>query len=263
MTTSRVRLEAAEAHAEALVASLDIRAASEIDLDAIAGLPRFNAMVQDVPMTGSVARLVQRGRGAVISVSTDVREPGRRRFAVAHELGHLVLHEGVSEWDFCSAKDLLRYEQRGAEPEANAFASALLMPKTLFTPRCQPSKPDLHIVASLATEFATTLTATALRFARFSRDRCAVVFSFGGKVAWACKSDGFNAWLRADLDPESYAGAAFRGVDPVDRLSVMPAEVWVDSDRLPEDAEIFEHTRWMPRYETALTLLWISPDAPY
>lgn len=263
MGTNRFRLQLAEARAEQLVEELEIRDPRELDLHFIAALPRFNTVVQDVPMSGSVARLVQYRRGAVISVNRDVREPGRRRFAIAHELGHLALHEDKSEWEFCSAKDLVRYGERGAEPEANVFASALLMPGNLFAPGCQPRRPDLHRVAQLAESFDTTLTASALRFVRFCRDRVAVVFSANGRPVWSRKSDDFKAWIRDDLDPDTYAYDAHNGVAPVDRLSVMPAQSWLDSERIRGDAEIFEHTRWMPRYGCALTLLWIPPDARY
>jgi Zn-dependent peptidase ImmA (M78 family)/transcriptional regulator with XRE-family HTH domain len=47
--------------------------------------------------------------------------PGRQRFDLAHECGHLVIHQGVSTGDDVT------------EGQANRFASALLMPKSTFT----------------------------------------------------------------------------------------------------------------------------------
>jgi len=51
----------------------------------------------------------------------------RRRFDLAHELGHLVLHQGVSEEDLSEPKTLKRIEA-----EANKFAGAFLMPKASY-----------------------------------------------------------------------------------------------------------------------------------
>jgi Zn-dependent peptidase ImmA (M78 family) len=68
--------------------------------------------------------------------------PLRRKFIIAHELGHLFLHMGFlinkSKWEgrdssqifFDSARDRLGRSE--AESEANWFASALLMPRRYF-----------------------------------------------------------------------------------------------------------------------------------
>lgn len=48
------------------------------------------------------------------------RSPFRQRFDIAHELGHLILHEGHVTGD------------RKTESEANRFASAFLLPRTTF-----------------------------------------------------------------------------------------------------------------------------------
>ena len=52
--------------------------------------------------------------------STAKASPGRQRFDLAHELGHLVMHQGVETG--C----------RDTEDQANQFASALLMPRASF-----------------------------------------------------------------------------------------------------------------------------------
>jgi hypothetical protein len=61
------------------------------------------------------------------------RSPGRRRFTIAHEVGHFVLHAGRSQAadsSYCRGSDL---EQRDSiEGEANRFAAALLMPDQLL-----------------------------------------------------------------------------------------------------------------------------------
>ncbi|MEQ5232893.1 MULTISPECIES: XRE family transcriptional regulator [Providencia] len=46
------------------------------------------------------------------------RSPCRQRFDIAHEVGHLILHEGISTGD------------RITESQANRFASALLLPRS-------------------------------------------------------------------------------------------------------------------------------------
>ncbi len=60
-----------------------------------------------------------------IIVRNDYKEsPGRLRFDIAHELGHLIMHEGRITGD------------RLTEAEANRFASAFLLPRRTFLSAC-------------------------------------------------------------------------------------------------------------------------------
>ena len=129
--------------AEQLVADLSISDPADLDVQAIAW--EHGAFVREEPLDGAAARVARYGEKAIITVSTRLREPGQRRFAVAHELGHLVLHGKESALCLCLESDLeinARASRRGAgvaqdrEHDANRFAGALLMPTQLFQPRC-------------------------------------------------------------------------------------------------------------------------------
>lgn len=58
--------------------------------------------------------------------------PGRRRFTIAHEIGHWVcqVQAGVEAPAFCRAVDVEPGADRKLEREANVFAAELLMPNT-------------------------------------------------------------------------------------------------------------------------------------
>lgn len=62
-----------------------------------------------------------------ILLGEDKGDRARSRFDAAHELGHLVLHQHLSETDF-AAPDI----RSRAEEEANTFASAFLLPTPTF-----------------------------------------------------------------------------------------------------------------------------------
>jgi Zn-dependent peptidase ImmA (M78 family) len=57
--------------------------------------------------------------------------PGRRRFTIAHELGHWICQvlEGSTAPVFCRPSDLAATADRALEREANVFAAELLMPE--------------------------------------------------------------------------------------------------------------------------------------
>lgn len=67
--------------------------------------------------------------------------PNRRRFTIAHEIGHFLLHEfdGGFHFDSSNQKYLLKLRSKNShlfnkieEREANEFAAELLMPKSLI-----------------------------------------------------------------------------------------------------------------------------------
>ena len=77
------------------------------------------------------AVLVRNGDRAVIGVNED-HHPNRRRFSIAHEIAHFVLHEGDTYIDKGYRVHFRDLESgsgtKQEEMEANAFAAALLMP---------------------------------------------------------------------------------------------------------------------------------------
>lgn len=93
----------------------------------------------------------------------------RQRFTVAHELGHFVLH--CEEAALFVDKEVKMYrdsyptKEEKKEKEANAFAAALLMPKTLVLEKIEElgvSEPD-KMVTLLASTFKVSQIAMTYR----------------------------------------------------------------------------------------------------
>ena len=89
------------------------------------------------------------------------RSASRRRFTVAHEVGHWVLHaqrSPASDSLFCRPHDLHRTDQ--LEGEANAFAASMLMPEPLLRPAAGACGCN---IAHLAQSFDVSAPAMKLR----------------------------------------------------------------------------------------------------
>ena len=101
----------------------------------------------------------------------------RKRFTLAHELGHFILHRFDKELfvDQKKFKVMFRDEMSSTgeikqEREANAFAAALLMPKSLLIREIQKLPFDLadedeDVVSKLAQKFEVSTQAMAFRMA--------------------------------------------------------------------------------------------------
>jgi len=248
---------------EQLVADLGITIPADLSIEDIAW--ERGALVRDELLEGCVARLVIVGRRGIITVSTTIREVGRRRFAIAHELGHLEMHRGASDLNLCLESDIepwWRRKEDDPEQEANEFASGLLMPEELFTPRCVKKSPSLGLIESLASEFITSLTATAVRYVELSRESCAVVYSQARQIKWYRASKDFNFHVRVgeEVDRYSIADDCFAGRATPGRPTSVDASCWFAPGRFKDDGMIKEDSRAFPNYNAVLTLLWIDQD---
>jgi Zn-dependent peptidase ImmA (M78 family) len=64
------------------------------------------ALVRSTYLAGAEARIAMAGERAIITVSTTVRDSRRRRFSVAHELGHLEMHRTQGGLALCVSEDI-------------------------------------------------------------------------------------------------------------------------------------------------------------
>lgn len=231
------------------------------------------ALVRYDRLTGAEARVATYGDQAIITISTAVRDGDerRRRFAVAHEIGHLRLNRRGGGLVFCLAADLDpgdtggRHGDGEAELDANTFAAVLLMPNALFGPRCRRVKPSLDLVRNLAEEFDTSLTATARRFAECADEACAIVYSVGGRIRWFHPSKdfsetGFFIPVGEKLDSYSLASSFFEGKPVPARAEHVDASTWFAPGRFRQDGMIIEHSLAMPAHDAVITLLWVDQD---
>jgi hypothetical protein len=120
----------------------------------------------------SLSGLLLAGPGEIWVNAAEAREwPPRRRFTIAHELGHWVMHRREGQQSlFCrhgsvepSERDESPPEQLTHEDEANIFAAALLMPADLMRRHYERHRhhPDCH--ARMCDLFAASDTAMGRR----------------------------------------------------------------------------------------------------
>lgn len=93
-----------------------------------------------------------RARPLVIR-NTLKQSPGRQRFDLAHECAHLVIHQGISTGD------------ETTENQANAFASAFLLPREAFAREFPPmeNRLDWHTIYALKVRWRVSAKAIIRR----------------------------------------------------------------------------------------------------
>src|SRR5260370_12459127 len=82
------------------------------------------------------------------------------------------------------------------------------MPAFLFEPPLQRDKPSIKAIAELAEAFGTSLTATAIRYARLQKESCAVVWSDAKRINWYQPSRDFAYHVRVGEEIDKYSIAS-------------------------------------------------------
>jgi Zn-dependent peptidase ImmA (M78 family) len=210
----------------------------------------------EATLTGCLAHLVRKGNRGILRTHNGIRESGRRRFAVAHELGHWFLHESESQIFICTGENMRDYKGSPMEVEANLFASELLLPTPVFRPLAESADPRLEIVKDLAGKFDTSLTATGMKFVDESQHECILVLSKGESVTWS-KQKGKRSGLRIDKGMKLHESSlAFYAATEGDRgPEAVPAEAWITQNAYKRQIEVTEQSWFLRDYSSVLTLL--------
>lgn len=259
MKTERVRDIHARATAYELTNLFAIEKPEDIVVEDIA-MAR-GVLVVEGQLDGAEARLICRGKRGIIRVKANIAEIGRKRFAVAHDLGHWELHRDIPGVNLFSESDVEINDSDPIEIEANIFASELLIPTKLIRPRYEDVYPDLQLIKNLANEFTVSLTCAALRFISETNYGCAIVLSESDKILWWKKSRRCeNIWFEREqkLHEDSLAWQCLRGMAVPEEGEEVPAVAWLQNENLSDRHGIFEQSIGLGRYPRALSLLLVS-----
>ena len=127
----------------------DLRVQLHDDIASVVGV--------ELPEGKKLSGLLLEDRGLVLVDSSEVEKwPNRRRFTIAHELGHFILHRRNPEYLASAGGSGLPL----VEAEAHAFAAALLLPAALLRPAADACNGDW---SQLLEPFLTTNAAIERR----------------------------------------------------------------------------------------------------
>lgn len=175
---------------------------------------------------------------------------GRRRFTVAHELGHFLIPSHLGNQQ-CTAADLRESRRdtvhRRREAEANRFAAGLLMPKPWF---CRDmgrlGDIDLEHIETLKIRYGTSFEATANRYCELTDEICAFVFSKDGVIRYIRPTNDFPrlSASRGDRLPTHSASVLSRSgtLRKFSKWSEVDGTVWLETERGRTPPTVSEQT---------------------
>ncbi len=234
----------------------------QLELFSILG--SYQIAAKEKVLKSSLAKILIRGNNAIITVNSESTNEHRKRFSIAHELGHYFLHQDLkSLFEDTEESCVHRYNNKGLEKEADQFAAEFLMPREIFKSSILGSKytaPNFYLVKELSDIFNVSLSAAAIRLFSMNIYSGAIVVAVENVIRWFSSDGGFPFYVNTNraLNPSCLAGRFFKNGQVSEESETMDAQVWfprVSGDRLIE-----EHTIYLPRWNMTYSLLWDPED---
>lgn len=201
-----------------------------------------------------------------IRYASHIANEGFQRFTVAHELGHYFL-PGHAEKLFPNGSGTHQssfYSNDPLERQADAFASALLMPQKLFSRAVDRAGCGFGAIEQLSILCKASILATAIRYTQYTDDAVAVVVSTGSTVDYCFMSERLKSlpdisWMKKGaLLPSNSATYEFNRVATNVELALhVEGTSYLDQwfDGAP-DVEVNEDVVGMGSYGKTLTILF-------
>ena len=245
----------ATSEAKRIIDEYNIRVPSQIDITALADM--HGAFVKYGSISGSSARLVRNNLVGIITIRDDIVEEGRRRFAIAHEFGHFILHNSKTQLENCTESMLAQWGKNNKEEsESNAFAAEILMPGNMVQAFLDVGLPSFEEIKRIASSFRTSLTSAAIRYVEISEYPCAIISSQHKKVQWYYKNPDFSRRLMpvgSYIKEHSCAMDYYNSGTVPDFAESMSGDSWLE---VGSDIVINEQAIAMPAYGVVLSLIW-------
>lgn len=259
----------AHIQAQQLLSNCGLDEITDLEMDLfVAGL---DAMLIEEELTNCDGKIYFGNNKAVIKVSSTIQFPERKRFVVAHEIGHLIMHRNMQLPDdtFSNFNIIAGMEKAlkngKQELEANEFASELLMPAKLFLKEAKAKRFSPLLIKQLAQRFKTSLTATVFRYLQFDLHPICLVFIENGKVKYWKKSNDLKVWFGdytrlappSDSVAEEYIQKDYDFIYKLEeKAQTINKSTWFNLGEYDEDTYFYEYCIPTKRYKTILSIIW-------
>lgn len=246
-----------------LIAELQIEDPSEIEVEKIAALKR--APVRYADIRGCDGHMSRSEKSAIITVRASIERLGQRRFVVAHELGHVLMHPVARQVDEVDEKQTRNFslKQKPEEMEANYFAAELLMPHPMFARDAAGLEPSWDSMEALADRYRTTYSSTAIQYLRCTKESVVLAASDSGARTWFAFSEyGRDFFLVEATRIHRYtcANELLESDKTRSRADDVPAGAWFDGFDPDGKACVVEDSMRARGSRFVLSLIWVRDD---
>lgn len=169
----------------------------------------LGATVVEKQLNNSDGRIISGKKHTIIEINKDIPWESKKRFTLAHEIGHLILHPGIDihnddESTISWFNNKEKQAQKGKiENEANQFAAELLVPTDLFYLKQRNQKFSPKLLRDLADIFKVSITTIAFRYFELGDHPLCLFHSHNKTVSYWRRPDNYPYFIidRTKLAP--------------------------------------------------------------
>lgn len=186
-----------------------------------------------------------KSRGSI--AYNEASSPKRRRFTIAHELGHFLIpvHGANAQ---CMKVDMgvlvAKDANRRREAEANRFAAALLMPREIFLRDIRKlGTPDVRHFVKLSDDYQVSKEAVVCRYMGLADDPCAVIFSQQGIASHIYRTANFpfiTVRKNQPLPRQCNSMTPIHEPGTLSECSEIEPALWLDDTRAFHNSSLYE-----------------------
>lgn len=231
----------------------------------------LGAILIEEPLKNADGLILVGKKISIIKVNSDIHFETRKRFTIAHEIGHLLMHKDIDthfensntlNW-FNNTENQLRKGKQ--ESEANEFAAELLMPERVFVSEATKSLFSPNLLKHLSDRFKTSITSTAFRYLNANIYPICIFFIYNGRIKYWKKSNDFKAYCKdiTKLNPptdsvaQEYIDANYGFIySNDDKAQEISKSTWFELSEYENDKKFFEYCIPIKEYKTIISIVW-------
>jgi len=245
-----------------LMKEIGITDPNQIPIELIAS--GLNATIVAKKLSNSDGRIVFGDKRTIITINSNIEYEGKRRFTIAHEIGHLIMHRNHFQIHQDNDATLEYFQKGNQETEANEFASEILMPENVFRRISDEYEFSPALLNHLANYFKTSITSIAYAYFNYGIHPICLIYSHNNTVKYWMRPKDYNHFIKnvTKLPPpeDSVAAEYFTNKKVNDRL--IKQEIWKSTwfelkpHENDNDFNFYEYCIITPKYNTVLSIIW-------
>lgn len=164
-----------------LIVEYNLNTQEPIDIENLIRKMNIRLVVSELPK-GMLGASKVEGLKKLIVVSSNLYNEEQKRFTLAHELGHILIHRGIN----CFYENDLKiiHTTKEKENEADRFAVELLMPRKSIEDEIEDEDINFDLIKRISKKYKTSLTATAIRIAELSEENILLIYHRNNSIKW-------------------------------------------------------------------------------
>lgn len=182
----------------------------------------------------------------------------RKKFTIAHELGHFYIPWHSDLMFGCDIKEMnIKNDYAPREKEANIFAAELLMPLQEFKSSFG-GKVSYYVVSQLANLFEVSFQAALSRCIEVANEDCVVVCSRDKCIKWFKATEDFPYRVREKTVCELSCAEELADLKVFTTKTVVePGYIWLPD---AEEREVEEESIMFPKYGEVISIIHLKEE---